>query len=563
MKKYILIISAVVVALMAMQSCQDMDLSPKSELPDDWYWDSQAAYIKAANQLYNDLETFLVIYGKDNKARDVDSDIAFELSENTISNGTQIAPNSDDEWNKCYEQIRSSNLIIQKSETYEGNRAEIERYVMEARFFRAYYYWRLMKRYTDIPLITIPLTYDSPELYSARTKQKDIENFILSELEAIHSKLPLQSKLTTDELGRVTSGAVLALKARVALFSGTWAKNHQHRTDYMDLLDQAITAAEKVIASGEYGLFEKEGDQSYRQLFIEKGDDSREGIFSRRYAKDIAMHSTGHSTYWGWRGTPTKKLADMYLCKSTGLPIDKAGSGFAGYKKIEDEFKNRDPRMSQTFLMPGTAYISPQEGDLICSPNFTTRPETRTGYKLWKFMGEEKTNTNDAVYDYHVIRYPEVLLILAEATFEKNGSISDEILQKTINVIRSRKGVEMPGLTNKFITDNGLDMLTEIRRERTVELAFEGFRRDDLRRWKTAETELKQAIRGIKYKGTEYESLKVLNSGNPGLVDADGFLIVEPEANRIFTAPKHYYFSLPLDELQLNKNLAPNNPGWN
>jgi len=560
MKKYILILSAAIVGLLTMQSCEEMDLNPKSELPDEWYWKNAAGYEKAANQLYNDIESFL--YTRNNYVRDADSDISYQLAENTTSNGTLIAPNSELEWNDCYAQIRNSNLIIQKSETYEGDDSEIERYVMEARFFRAYYYWRLMKRYTSVPLIKIPLTYDSPELYSAKVPQKDIEDFILSELEAIYSKLPLQSKLTANELGRVTQGAALALKARVALFAGTWAKNHQHRTDYDQLLDQAITAANLVISSNEYSLYEGSGNESYRQLFIEKGDDSPEAIFSRRYARDIAMHSTGHSTYWGNRGTPTKKLADMYLCKSTGLPIDKPGSGFVGYDKIADEFQNRDPRMSQTFLMPGTAYISPQEGNLVCSPKFTTRPETRTGYKLWKFMGEERTNTNDATYDYHVIRYPEVLLILAEATFEKNNSISDEILKNTINVIRSRKGVEMPGLTNKFVTDNGLDMLTEIRRERTIELAFEGFRRDDLRRWKTAEDELKQDIKGIKYTGTEYQDLEAVEKVTPERLDADGFLIVEPLKNRIFTVPKNYYFSLPLDELQLNKNLAPNNPGW-
>src|SRR5690606_36943608 len=168
---------------------------------------------------------------------------------------------------------------------------------------------------------------------------------------------------------------------------------------------------------------------------------------------------------------------------------------------------------------------------------FTTRPETRTGYKLWKFMGETVAGVNDATYNYRIIRYPEVLLILAEASFEKENSISNAILNETINVIRSRKGVEMPSLSNEFVQANGLDMRTEIRRERTVELAFEGFRRDDLRRWKTAEIELKEAIRGIKYKGSEYEALSVLNSGNPGLVDADGFLIVEPAANRFFVAP--------------------------
>jgi len=120
----------------------------------------------------------------------------------------------------------------------------------------------------------------------------------------------------------------------------------------------------------------------------------------------------------------------------------------------------------------------------------------------------------------------------------------------------------MPPLTNAFVTANGLDMLTEIRRERTVELCFEGFRRDDLRRWKIAETELVQAIKGIKYTGTEYEEEKVLSVEEAANVDSDGFYIVEPAANRKFVAPKNYYYSLPLDEIKLNPNLLPNNPGW-
>ena len=82
-----------------------------------------------------------------------------------------------------------------------------------------------------------------------------------------------------------------------------------------------------------------------------------------------------------------------------------------------------------------------------------------------------------------------------------------------------------------------------------------------MRRWKTAETELIGAIKGIKLKGSEYENLDVLNEGNPGLTDENGFLIVEPAENRNFVTPKHYYYSLPLDELYLNPNLAPNNPG--
>lgn len=554
MNKYKILLGSFMTTVLMFTGCQDIDLLPKDNLSDTQYWKTPEDFMKEANLMYDRAESF--------GTRDTDSDIGFELNENVTSNGTLIAPNKDGEWNDRYSDVRHCNIIIEKGASYEGDKSKIERYIAEAHFFRAYTYWRLLKRFNEVPIIKEVIGVDSPELYGKRNSQTEVEDFILSELEDCWQSLPLQSELTGDELGRVTQGAALALKARVALFAGTWAKYHQHRADYQQLLQQAIDAAEKVVDSKEYSLFEGAGDDSYRKLFINDGDDSTEGIFDSRYFTDIRQHSTAHSVYWGWRGTPTKKLADMYRCKSTGLPIYKENSGFKGFSTIADEYENRDPRMRQTFVIPGTIYWSPQIGRDSCVANFTVRPETRTGYKLYKFMAETYIGVDKDAYDYHIIRYPEVLLILAEATYEKYGAISDDMLDKTINVIRSRKGVEMPPLTNDFVTDNGLDMLDEIRCERTVELAFEGFRRDDLRRWKTAETELKQSIRGIKLKGSEYENLNILNEGNPGLTDEEGFLIVEPSTKRFFEAPKNYYYSVPLDELYLNPNLAPNNPGW-
>lgn len=554
MKKYKILLGGLISATLLFSGCQDIDLLPKDNLPDELYWKTPEDFMKEANWLYSRTESF--------DTKDTDSDIGYEMSENTTSNGTLIAPNSDTDWSDRFEDLRHCNIIIEKAALYEGDQAEIERYVAEARFFRAYTHWRLMKKFNDVPILTKVLDVESSELYGSRNTQEEVENFILSELDAVWQSLPLQSELTSEEKGRVTQGAALALKARVALFAGTWAKYQQHRSDYQQLLQQAIDAAQKVVDSKEYALYEGSGNESYRYLFIDAGDDSPEGILDSRYYEDIRYHGTAHSVYWGWRGTPTKKLADMYRCKSTGLPIENADSEFKGYATIESEYENRDPRMKQTFLMPKTIYWSPQIGTDSCTASFTVRPETRTGYKLYKFMAETSNPSDKDAFDYHIIRYPEVLLILAEATFEKEGAISDELLNKTINVIRSRKGVEMPPLTNAFVTSNGLDMQTEIRCERTIELAFEGFRRDDLRRWKTAEKELTEALRGIKLKGSEYENLNVLNDGNPGLTDKDGFLIVEPAENRHFETPKHYYYSLPLDELFLNPNLAPNNPGW-
>lgn len=547
------LIKAVALVIIA-TSCQDINLSPKDSIDDRLFWRSPSDYMKALNHLYNRTETFGV--------KDADSDIAFEQGPNSISNGTWNAPNGDADWSDRFADLRDCNKIIEKSETYAGDASEIARFVAEARFFRAYNHWRLLRKFNQAPIITKVLDTESPELYAGRDPQASVEDFILADLEAAAANLPKQSQLAATEVGRVTQGAALALKARVALFAGTWAKYHQHRTDHAQLLDQAIDAAKRVADSDEYSLYEGAGAESYRKLFIDNGEDAPEAIFSSRYATDIRMHSTAHSVFWGWRATPTKKLADLYLSKSTGLPIETPGSGFMGYQRIVDEFTDRDPRMNQTFIMPGTRFLNAQHGADSCVAAFTTRPETRTGYKLWKFMGETPGGVNNDTYDYHIIRYPEVLLAWAEATFEKDGAISDALLNGTINVIRARMGVEMPPLTNAFVTANGLDMRTEIRRERTVELAFEGFRRDDLRRWKTAETELKPALRGIKYKGTQYEALQVLNPGNPGVVDSEGFLIIEPASGRLFEAPKHYYFPVPLDETYLNPNLLPNNPGW-
>jgi starch-binding outer membrane protein, SusD/RagB family len=119
----------------------------------------------------------------------------------------------------------------------------------------------------------------------------------------------------------------------------------------------------------------------------------------------------------------------------------------------------------------------------------------------------------------------------------------------------------MPQLTNAFVTENGLDMRTEIRRERTVELAFEMFRYDDLRRWKTAETELPKPVRGIKVVGSEWSTLPGWAEGTHP-VDEEGFVIAERAANRTFEVAKHYWQPLPSKQISLYPDILTQNPGW-
>ena len=540
--------------LFLLAGCEkSLDLTPKDEISDASFWKNSEQFKLAANDFYFGLQ------GAHNYT-DLNSDIAFGAGSNAVSNGSYVAQANSAEWDNAYIGIRGANYLLQKAEEVEEAelRTAIERWVGETLFFRAYHYWNLVRKFGGVPLITTALDVSSEELYSPRASQKEIIDFILTDLDNAVAKLPTQSELGEAEIGRVTQGAVLALKARVALYQATWLKYHEegNATPY---LTAAIDAAEKTVSSAEYALYTDQGDQSYKYLFILQGDDSREVILARRYYVNRATHNWTRELWFNFM-IPTKNMADLYL-STDGLPINQSPL-FERYEELDSEFQNRDPRMAMTFIVPGDSIYADGGVWAEIFPGFTGTNATRTGYMLRKFLDETLEATQfQGQYDFKEFRYAEVLLILAEALYEMNGSISDNDLNRTINLIRSR--VNMPALTNGLVTVNGLDMMTEIRRERTVELAFEGFRRDDLRRWKTAETVLPAALKGIKFAGTEYEQrYPELEIGTDIRVDGDGFIVSEPATARQFLPNKHYLDFIPLQQIQLSKGTLTQNPGW-
>ncbi|MDE5635586.1 MAG: RagB/SusD family nutrient uptake outer membrane protein, partial [Muribaculaceae bacterium] len=159
-------------------------------------------------------------------------------------------------------------------------------------------------------------------------------------------------------------------------------------------------------------------------------------------------------------------------------------------------------------------------------------------------------------YDYPIIRYAEVLLTYAEALYERDGAISDDDLDLSLNLVRLRVNPEMPKLSNKLVSDNGLSMRQEIRRERTVEFYNEGFRLDDLKRWNEAITEMPKPFLGVMWEGTEYATR---GGTNTYPLDTDGCIIYED--NRQWET-KNDLYPLPIDQLQLNPSLKQN-PDWN
>lgn len=542
------IISALCVAI-GFTSC-DLDLTPMDQISDASYWTKSEDFRLATNNLYWGLADAF-------QFDDNHSDIAYGKGADDISNGSYIAPVSDEEWDKTWEQIHNANYILERAESSTLPESEIGRWIGETRFFRAYNYWKMMKKFGGVPKIEIALTTESPELYAERATQQEIADFILSDLDKAIPVLPKQSNISSDEMGRVSQGAALLLKARTALYQGTWEKYHDgsNADKYLTI---AINAAQTLIDSHEYDLYKGMGDDSYKYLFILQGDDSEEVILAKRYYKLRLTHNWSRELLLNAM-TPTKNMADLYLCQD-GLPIEKS-SEFRGYETMTSEFENRDPRMPMTFVVPGSEVFI--EGGIWAKtyPGFLGSNATHTGYLIRKFMDETEDALNKiGEYDFKEFRYGEGLLILAEALYEKNGQISDADLDITINQLRKR--VNMPALTNQFVTDNGLDMQTEIRRERTVELAFEGYRRDDLRRWGIADEVLPQALRGVKFVGTEYElKYPELAVGQNVQVDENGFILTESASSRKFEN-KHWYSPIPLKQVQLSKGTLEQNPGW-
>ena len=185
----------------------------------------------------------------------------------------------------------------------------------------------------------------------------------------------------------------------------------------------------------------------------------------------------------------------------------------------------------------------------------TANARSNSGYQCEKWCVEREVADYYESMDYPVIRYAEVLLNYAEAAYELNENISDNDLNISLNLVRQRVNPNMPKLSNGFVASNGLDMRNEIRRERTVELFLEGFRIDDLKRWKTAETEMPQDQLGVKMTGTWFESNW---SGQSRSLNSDGCIVLY--SGRTW-AQKNYLYPLPQDQRQLNPNLSQN-PGW-
>lgn len=545
-------------AVAGLAAC-DLDMYPETTLTDNSFWNTEGDLRGACNRFYqqmngnNDLgDGFKHDYRSD--------ELQNNGSANSTSDGSRTIPSTSGCWTDAYWRIFIANNILEKGQRVDASDEVRNPYFAEARFFRAFYYFELVKKYGDVPYVTKAFddTKD-PLLDSPRTPREEVIRHCYDDLDFAAEWLPSVDKLGKDDWGNATREAALALIVRIGLYEGTFGKYHALASDHRAHLKKSIDAAEELIASKKHDLY-----PDFEKLFQYDGEgrQNKEAIFVKVYGPNGAGTTThSNSRQMENAATLTRNMVDLFLY-TDGLPREKSPLKVTPETSHDDIFTNRDPRLGMTIYKVGeTAYKGAFDPFGF-----------RYGYNLKKgFNLDDWNTTNKETMDKMIIRYAEVLISYAEALYEYNGSITDEQLNATVNKLRERVG--MPAmLSNAFATANGLDMLEEIRRERTVEFIDENKRYDDIIRWKIAEKVLPVDLIGAKYNSGE--TTKQRDDLAKFLTDADGKVdgkvrydvedvyVLEFAENRRFDPKKDYLYPVPLKEISLSGNKVTQNPGW-
>jgi hypothetical protein len=590
-------------------SCNDdfMERYPLDKINDGSFWTSPNDLRLYVNNLYSRGDLLprddgwgsIGIYGWD---ADRGSDIQVYYQYNTRMNSEGTVPATGGGWNTGdWATLRNINHFMDHYKAVEAAVGfdAVKQFVGEALFFRSIFYFDKLRRFGDLPWASTTVGIDSDVLFSPRLPRNQVVDSIMLDLDRAVEYLSARG--TGAWTGRVTRETAMALQARVALYEGTWEKYHagtpfaaavnqseKFLQKAADVAGALITMSETVGSPALSGVGAVNG---YRDLFNQQDySNNREVIFWKRY--QVGVNTNNWSRYSGngaGRGA-TKSMVDSYL-KIDGTPV-ALGYDDATLVKVAE---GRDPRLSQSIQINDGNHFRWQAATptrYFIAPAFDgwdSEESTPTGYQIYKghnFRLADAWPGGQGIEAMIYFRFGETLLIYAEAKAEL-GTITQADLDRSVNKLRARVG--MPPMSIGVANDPNFEfaslpaIIQEIRRERKVELAFEGFRVDDIMRWAAADELIAGKI-PVGAKLAQWEDFNFsdyLPQSLPDLerqdifeerialleADADGYIkIFKNTLNGgtqgfRFNVNRDYLFPLPSNELVLNPNLKQN-PGW-
>ena len=616
MRKHILFLAIASVVAVSCNLDKVLTLNPESQLAPDSYFKTAEDLQLFSNTFYNNL--------LDKTPFDRESDVFVKMNPSDLIRGgnDRTVPASGGGWS--FTNLRKMNTLLANVQNCDDENA-VKEYTALAKFWRAYYYADMVRKFGDVPWIDHELGSADEDLYFPRDSRETVLTHMIEDIDDAIRDLPGKAKAPQTAY-RVNKYTAMMLKAQFCLFEGTFRKYHSSPApfatsytgadgsthDYEYYLTLAAEAADDLISSQAYTIHNT-GNPTTDYLTLFNSDDvsTDEIILAVNFdaalgiKHDCAREITNQTAA---RYGMTKKMVDMYLMADGTRFTDKAGWNVMPFA---EEVEGRDPRLAQTIRTPGYSWKNP--GVSNDGPEFKY---CQTGYQSIKYIQPYAKGTYFADQSYNdmpVYRYAEALLIYAEAKAEL-GTITQVDIDKSIKLLRDRAG--MPnldlaaananpdpyllspetGYTNVDGANQGI--ILEIRRERAVELFQEGYGRYfDLMRWKAGYC-LNQPFYGMyipgpgaydfgddsKYtfytgsssaKGTKYMIYDPDAATEPTGTD-EIFYLVNPatgayatsgvrdalkSVSHSFDENKHYFYPIPEKELQLNEKLEQN-PGW-
>ena len=535
MKKYIKAIITLLISCMFFISCEDgiLDKQPLSQLSTEKFWTTAGDAQLALAGVYNKATTWS------------SADHICEFDDNT-DNGIDRKPNqsflvygnlnpSSSEiknlWNNSYEEIAGCNYFLENIENIEDmDSATKAKMIAEVRFLRAFAYFNMSQYWGGVPLVTKLLTMEESITIGSSSKT-EIVSFVLNELDAIVNDLPVLRP--SDEHGRIVRAAALGTKGRLLMAEGKWG--------------EAAAAYKAVIDLDAHQI-----DPQYSELFNGKNEESTEIIFSRKYLAGEIANSTQlyyrPSVDGGWHHmNPFQSLIDAYLC-TDGKTIEESELYDPQFPVVRNGVNYRDPRLLYTVFYPGISTIKGRfyhghpDSTSVAGDVFTY-DAGMTGYCLQKYVDNDYTgDVYSSGVDIPIIRYAEILLSYLECKINEGAAIDQNLLDLTINAVRNRESVQMPAVTELDATK----LMEILKRERRVELAWEGLRYWDLNRWGEASEKLSdKPMYGIKLTDDpdSYDRFPVGSNGH--------YFVINLKYNSTDLP-----WPVPQDELDINTTLS-------
>lgn len=579
--------------LLGTSSCFDLNRSPQDQLSSTNNPLSSAAEMQMyVNQLY---ETAF-----ETQPYGVEGGIAF--GDNGSDNMVPKSPNmrlsgrlkvADAVRLTEYNQIRDVNFMILNADNNKTEGAEKNQYLGEAYFFRAKYYFDLVRKYGDVAWVESTLSMAESNV--ERSPRTVIVDHILADLTKASELL---GAVSDNSSMRVHKDVALAFKSRVALYEGTWQKYHKAKGDpffttgiddakIISYLTIAKEAAEEVMRRGTWSIY-SHGETPYKDMFVDIDlTDNKEVLLWKKYdpANGIGHSVTRYINEGGGESGISQSLVSDYLSrdgKVLSLSEQRALEKTYG-KEIDPSI--RDPRLSQTVCYPGVQ-IQPDKKFAFPPLHESSYHQNTTGFSLLKYneyntdyrptlTGEGKSQAPAIQF-----RYAEVLLNYAEALAELDGSRYAGEISKSLLPLRERVGMPAIDFDREYNSDPSypfanLDKYVQaVRRERRVELACENFRFDDICRWAAADVLIVgQRPRGVLFRGTNLEKENAPEGYYSGLLKIGKTIYVDDEGYIDYyqkQMPDGYAFNvkrdylLPLQDrmISLTGGKWSQNPGW-